>query len=504
MISKLTIRLSSKKLIFIGIVGFLLLSAGVYIGFKVVPNVIMDKIWDIKILKENTQQWDMFMKVPFPFTFKVYIFDVKNPDEILQGEVPIVEQAGPYVYKAYRWNSEVEWNSTDTISYYSYMRFEFDREASGKRTEEDSVTILNTPYNSMILTVEATQPSALPMIDDVSSAIFGENDGLFITVKVKDYLFDGLKMCENLGKPGFASTMVCKQIVAKMKEAKNMRMVNNTILFSTLHYKNNTHLGRFTIKSGIDDRENTGHLKLYDGQSYITAWLEEKSLCNKIRGITTIFPPNIQKNMLFESYAEDVCRVMGLEYEREETVKGIPGYRFIARNDSFEASKEENYCFCINKSRTLDGGFGCLKDGLVDLTTCTGAPVLMSFPHLLYADQGYLSSVKGLHPNRAEHETFVILEPISGVPLQLSRKIQLNMFIRPLEGIASMENVSHALIPIMWIEESTVLGDEYTDMLKNTLFRTMKIFSVVKWVVIGIGLALITLSFFLFVYMKAP
>lgn len=63
---------------------------------------------------------------------------------------------------------------------------------------------------------------------------------------------------------------------------------------------------------------------------------------------------------------------MSLRYEEEKTVKGILGYKFVAANNSFDAAKEENTCFCVNKSITLQGDFGCLKNGLGDLTTCTG------------------------------------------------------------------------------------------------------------------------------------
>ncbi|KAJ8972737.1 hypothetical protein NQ317_010226 [Molorchus minor] len=42
---------------------------------------------------------------------------------------------------------------------------------------------------------------------------------------------------------------------------------------------------------------------------------------------------------------------------------------------------------------------------------------------------------------------------ISGYPLQLAQRIQFNMFIRPIEGVVSMENVSKALLPIIWVEE---------------------------------------------------
>ncbi|KAJ8922400.1 hypothetical protein NQ315_004345 [Exocentrus adspersus] len=376
MFSQFKLQFSNRALIAIAFFGFTLVCAGFYLGLKVFPDVVTNKIWEAKILTENTEQWDLFMEVPFPFTFKIYIFDVQNPEGILQGQKPVVKEAGPYIYKVYKWKSEVEWQGDD-ISYYSYMRFEFDKEASGIHTEEDRVTILNTAYNSMLLQVEATQPNMLSMLESVTPAIFGENDALFVKVKVKDYLFDGLKMCVNGGKDGgFAGDMACKQIMAKVNESNNMRVEGNTILFSNLYYKNATHQGRYTVHSGKDKREEAGVLKLYNGKSYITTWAGEKSLCNKIRGVTTIFPVRIEKSMVFESFAEDICRSMAIRFEKEQTVKGILGYRFVAGNDSFDVSKEENHCFCVNNTKTLQGEPGCPKNGVIDMTTCTG-PVTM-------------------------------------------------------------------------------------------------------------------------------
>lgn len=76
------------------------------------------------------------------------------------------------------------------------------------------------------------------MIDGALPTVFGKNNGLFVKVKVKDYLFDGLKICENGGTSGgFVTAVVCKQMLAQLSRAKNMRLEkNNTILFSALHY----------------------------------------------------------------------------------------------------------------------------------------------------------------------------------------------------------------------------------------------------------------------------
>lgn len=78
----------------------------------------------------------------------------------------------------------------------------------------------------------------MSMLEGALPAVFGENDGLFVKVKAKDYLFDGLKICENGGESGgFVASMVCKQTLTQISRTKNMRLdKNNTILFAALHY----------------------------------------------------------------------------------------------------------------------------------------------------------------------------------------------------------------------------------------------------------------------------
>lgn len=38
-------------------------------------------------------------KTPFPFDFRVYIFNVTNPDGVQNGERPMLEEIGPYFYE---------------------------------------------------------------------------------------------------------------------------------------------------------------------------------------------------------------------------------------------------------------------------------------------------------------------------------------------------------------------------------------------------------------------
>nr|WJJ63368.1 sensory neuron membrane protein 2a [Pachyrhinus yasumatsui] len=503
LISRIFVKINFKCLFAIGIFGALLLIFGAYLGFTFIPNKIDEKVWETKILRENSEQWDIFMKIPFPLDFKVYLFNVQNPEEIILGAKPVVKEIGPYVYKLRRWKNEVEWNRTsDEISYYEYEKYEFDQEASGMLTENDMVTILNVPYNSFLFTAESLNPSLLSLINANLPGVFGENDGLFMKTKVKDFLFDGVKLCENGGESGFATKAICSQIKQRTKVAKQMRVDGKNIMFANFRFKNNTHQGYFTVKSGNTNKSDIANLVNFENKSEISTWLDEKSSCNKIGGITTVFPAKVESTMIFESFSEDICRSVKMAYEGLEMVQDIKGYRFVALNTTFNNSEtfKENECFCINKTINLDGNSGCLFDGVSDLTNCKGAPVLVSFPHLLHADLRYVNSVEGLKPDKIKHETFVVLEPISGNPLKMAKRIQLNMFIRSLQDITALENITHSLLPFLWVEESTTLPQLYLDKIKYSLLRSLLILDIVRWTVIAVALAIICSSIFLFIY----
>jgi lysosome membrane protein 2 len=49
-------------------------------------------------LDNGTEQWDRWVELPIPLDFKVYFFNVTNVEAVQNGEQPIVEEVGPYVY----------------------------------------------------------------------------------------------------------------------------------------------------------------------------------------------------------------------------------------------------------------------------------------------------------------------------------------------------------------------------------------------------------------------
>lgn len=50
-------------------------------------------------MEKGTKQYERWEELPFEIDFKVYIFHVENPDEVMQGMKPELTEKGPYIYR---------------------------------------------------------------------------------------------------------------------------------------------------------------------------------------------------------------------------------------------------------------------------------------------------------------------------------------------------------------------------------------------------------------------
>lgn len=53
----------------------------------------------VKNLKPGSMMRDIWAQLPIPLQFKIYLFNVTNPEGIQNGEKPIVKEVGPYYYE---------------------------------------------------------------------------------------------------------------------------------------------------------------------------------------------------------------------------------------------------------------------------------------------------------------------------------------------------------------------------------------------------------------------
>lgn len=93
------------------------------------------------------------------------------------------------------------------------------------------------------------------------------------------------------------------------------------------------------------------------------------------------------------------------------------------------ANEPENACFCTSEAGMTDKL--CKTDGILDISRCKkGAPIVLSAPHFYKGDE-YLTreEVIGLQPQKSLHETFLEIEPMTGVVLNAARRIQINVHV---------------------------------------------------------------------------
>nr|AWT23248.1 SNMP1a [Hycleus cichorii] len=85
-----------------------------------------------------------YLKLPIPLDFRVYFFNISNPEQVQNGEVPDLMEIGPYCYDAYKEKIDALDNNTeDTLTYTPYETYFFNQERSGRLSQDDYVTILN-------------------------------------------------------------------------------------------------------------------------------------------------------------------------------------------------------------------------------------------------------------------------------------------------------------------------------------------------------------------------
>jgi len=90
----------------------------------------------------------------------------------------------------------------------------------------------------------------------------------------------------------------------------------------------------------------------------------------------------------------------------------------------------------------------------------------MSYPHFYNADQYYLDQVEGLEPNKEDHEFYMVVEPNTGIPLEVAARFQVNMLVEPVEGITLYTDVPRIYFPLIWFEQKVRITPELADQIK--------------------------------------
>nr|XP_022900263.1 sensory neuron membrane protein 1-like [Onthophagus taurus] len=331
---------------------------------------------------------------------------------------------------------------------------------------------------------------------------------------------------------------VCSKLNDMVASNNYMRIIDRDedgLSFAFLRHRHNNSVESFLIKAGMNVVEDVGNLLKWRNDDILNMWNdgENSQVCKEVRGRDfLIFPPHATKEDTVDIFRSDICRVVSMKFEDNEEYKGIPGYRYEQKEDTFTNDGNQS-CYCTRNTRDINGEDTCWPDGFMDLYTCLNTMFIMSNPHFLNAEESeFAQTVIGLEPKKEDHGSYVVFEPVyietnTGTVLKAVRRTQFNMVLRPIsftvdsnydivgreingendgedDGednggndeskedrkvyIEATRNLPRAVMPIFWVEEEMELPYNYVRELRVRYFDQLVMVDVVTWVLIGFGI----------------
>ena len=195
-----------------------------------------------------------------------------------------------------------------------------------------------------------------------------------------------------------------------------------------------------TLNTGTFDIKKVGQFIQWNGQRQLNIW-QDDSEANNIQGTEGLFfSPNLKLNDSLILFIDVMERSFGLLYEGTVEHLKLNAYRYGIDNNTFKSA------FTEPKNAQY---FSWCPDGMFNLgpTQVGQIPIFGSKPHFLDGDPLLLQPVNGLKPDRLKHDTFLDVEPTTGISVFFMKRLQFNLQVNRTEknvsdSIFEAENIS--------------------------------------------------------------
>ncbi|KAM8906221.1 lysosome membrane protein 2 [Lycaon pictus] len=405
------------------------------------------------VLRNGSETFDSWKKPPLPVYAQFYFFNVTNPEEILRGEIPRLEEVGPYTYRELRDKADIQFGDNGTtISAVSNKAYVFERNQSVGDPKTDLIRTLNIPA------VTAMEWAHLHFFRELIEALLkAYQQTLFVTHTVDELLWgykDEILSLINVFKPEISP------------------------YFGLYYGKNGTNDGDYVFLTGEDNYLNFSKIVEWNGKTSLDWWTTDK--CNMINGTDgDSFHPLIDKDEILYVFPSEFCRSVYITFSDFKSVQGLPAFRYKVPGEVL-ANTSDNAGFCVPKGN-------CLGSGVLNISICkNGAPIIISFPHFYEADKKFVSAIDGMRPNKDYHETFVDINPLTGIILRAAKRFQINVYVKKLDDFIETGNIRTMVFPVMYINESVLIDKDTASRLKSVINTTL-IITNIPYIVMALG-----------------
>ncbi|XP_050087454.1 sensory neuron membrane protein 1 [Anopheles aquasalis] len=466
--------LKDKNFKKIGAICLCVLIGGLIFSYGIFPAILRFMIKQNVLLKPGTQIRGMFEKIPFPLDFKLHLFNVTNPDDVMHGGKPRVKDIGPLYFEEWKEKFDtIDDVEEDTLTFTLRNTWIFRPDLSAL-TGEEIVTVPHPLLMSVLLSVQRDREAMMPLVSKGVNILFDPLESAFLKVRIMDLLFDGILV--DCSSSDFAAKALC----SGMDSEGALSPHNEThYKFSLFGMRNHTDAGRWVVYRGVKNIRDLGRVISYNDETEMDIW--DGDACNQYVGTdSTIFPPFLTKQDKLWAWSPEICRSLGAHYVEKSKYAGLPMSYFELDFGDIK-NEPHNHCFC------RDAPDDCPPKGTMDLSPCLGAPFIASKPHFYGADPKLIQDVDGLEPNKEAHDVYIHFELFTGSPVSAAKRLQFSMEFGPIHGHELFGQLPELLLPMFWAEEGASLNKTWTNQLKYQLFLGLKFNATVKWLTIIIG-----------------
>ncbi|XP_044018311.1 scavenger receptor class B member 1-like isoform X2 [Aphidius gifuensis] len=369
--------------------------------------------------------FEMWRKPQVELFLKVYLFNVTNHEEYMSGKADKLhfKQVGPYVYKEGLEHANITFNDNGTVTAIPKHPLTYIAEKSAG-AEDD---ILFLPNIALLSIANVMKDASYFTRWPLNLLIKQTNARPIVKMTAKEFMF------------GYESALVTlgNNVMPSWIKFDKLGLIDRMYDFE----------GDFeTVYTGETDVRLTGLIDKYNGDSNLPQWTGK---CANVAGASdgTKFPSYIEPNDTLLFFRKSLCRSARMVRTGDAVVKGLHSYRYKFMDDELDngVNNTENKCFCRHGR--------CLPAGMIDVTDCYyGFPIALTFPHFYKADPSLLNAVVGLEPRQDLHESYFIIQPKSGLPVDIAFRFQINMALQDIKAISNTDGFSNMVLPLLWFE----------------------------------------------------
>ncbi|XP_046383938.1 scavenger receptor class B member 1-like [Ischnura elegans] len=460
-------RRVNRGIVFLAISGVISLVVGVLSIIWTPFDLFMNE--RLKMVR-GLPAYEWWRNPPDEVLLRVYVFNITNGPAFLEGKEKLrVEEVGPFIFREKLRHTNITFNDNGTLTYVAHRTAHFLPEMNTLSLNA-SLVLPNLPLLGM-----ASYLHDAAFLTKVSFNFFLRrfNAQPLVKMTVNDYFW-------NYSDPMLKTA---KQLLPFLVPVDNMGILHTI-------YQN--FRDEVTVYIGPGNGDRFFLIDKFRGSRRLGYWDEEP--CDVASGSSegVAYPQFLTKNFTLLYLRKTLCRVTPLYYAQDMQRKGMLAYRFNLPNNSFDTSEKypENSCYIRDYSKSK-----ILPAGLLDVSPCYyDFPIAASFPHFMNGATSLLNSMDGLNPDNEKHGSYVIVEPITGVPMESRARSQSNLVIRNITGINRVGPFNGLVVPMFWAEYNQVGLPWYISSLMYFVVVILpsfqKVLSVV-FILLGIGQLLV-------------